>query len=82
MALPLKDFRPGLCEVTHKVMSRVAKHKGMTLEALGRKWLDERAADEVAHAKEILGIDTDADQLDFIGNDMESTGKPRSGGRK
>ena len=52
------------------------------MEALGRKWLDERASEEVAHAKEILGIDTDADQLDFIGNDLESTGTPRKGGRK
>lgn len=81
MALPLKDYRPGLTEITHKVMSRVAKHKGMSLEALGRKWLDERAQAEVAHAKEILGIDTDADQLDFIGNNTESTGTPRKGGR-
>ena len=82
MALPLKDYRPGLCETTHKVMSRIAKHKGMSLEALGRKWMDERAIAEVSHAKEILGIDTDADQLDFIGNDTESTGKPRTAGRR
>lgn len=82
MALPLKDFRTGLSEVTHKVMSRVARHKGISLEALGRKWLEDRASEEVAHAKEILGIDTDAEQLDLIGNELEVTGTPRKGARR
>lgn len=81
MALPLKDFRTGLSEITHKVMSRVAKHDGVSMEALGREWLEERAREEIAHAKNILGIDTDAAQLDLIGNEMESTGTPRKGKR-
>lgn len=51
------------------------------MEALGREWLEERAREEIAHAKNILGIDTDAAQLDLIGNDMESTGTPRKGKR-
>lgn len=79
MALPLKDFRPGLSEVTHKVMSRVAKRRGITMESLGREIMDHWCVDEVKYAKDILGIDTDAAQLDLIGNDTESTGTPRKG---
>lgn len=83
MSLPLKDYRPGMNHNTHKILSRIARNRGISLEALGRQIHDEYAAKEVHDAKVVLGIDVDnADQLDFIGSATELHGTQRKGGRR
>lgn len=59
MALPLKDLPLGVRQHTHKVLTRIAKNRGITLSELGRKIIEEYVDVATHDAKVVLGMDDD-----------------------
>lgn len=83
MTEPLKDFRPELRPQTHRHLSRIARARGLKLNALGRHIIEEYVAKALHEAKVILGQDDgDPDAPVPPGSDAEDDGTRRKGGRR
>lgn len=79
MSLPLKDFRPGITERTHRVLTRIARARGITLQELGREIIEAYVAKAIHDAKVILGQDDGhADELESAGRAPEDAGASRN----
>lgn len=83
MALPLKDFRPAIRPHTHKVLTRIAAARGVSMQELGREIIEEYVAKAIHDAKVVLGQDDDnAVETDSHGTSVEAAGNARSGVRR
>lgn len=83
MSVPLKDFRPGINERTHRHLARIARARGISLQELGRQILEEYVSKAVHDAKIILGQDEEnADGTESDGASLEFSGTRRNGVRR
>jgi hypothetical protein len=83
MSLPLKDFRPGISEHTHRVLTRIARARGISLQELGREIIESYVNKAMHDAKVILGQDDGyAGSAESDGNAAEDAGARRNGGRR
>lgn len=79
MSEPLKDFRPAIKPHTHKVLTRIANARGISLQELGREIIEAYVQRAIHDAKVILGQDDDnADSPESSGNRAEEHGSSRS----
>jgi coenzyme F420-reducing hydrogenase alpha subunit len=79
MSLPLKDFRPGISEHTHRVLTRIARARGISLQELGREIIEAYVAKAIHDAKVVLGQDDDyARSLESAGRALEDAGASRN----
>lgn len=82
MSEPLKDFRPAIRPHTHRVLSRIARARGVSLQELGREVIEEFIRNAIHDAKVVLGIDEGhAHQAESRGTDTEDDGTRRRAGR-
>lgn len=82
MTEPLKDFRPELRPQTHKALRRIARARGVKINALGRQIIEEYVEKALHEAKVILGqSDDDPDEPESHGSEPESHGIGRSARR-
>lgn len=83
MSLPLKDLgRIAVTPTAHKVLARIARKDGVTLQGLARDVLEAYVQKAIHDAKLVLGQDADnPSATESHGAAAEDHGRPRSGPR-
>ena len=81
MALPLKSLPLEVRQHTHKVLSRIADNRGITLRELGREIIEAYVAKAVHDAKVVLGQDDDNDAETDSGVSRRNRTESHGGGR-